>query len=97
MSTSESSLEILESSTYFTYVYVPCNKAGFPKDVFFTVQLTINSKDVLCVLKGPKGGHTFVNLGRPYYLEKGTRLRLQINDKLNYLDINKTYWGLFKL
>uniref|UniRef100_A0ACB8F2Z2 Uncharacterized protein n=1 Tax=Sphaerodactylus townsendi TaxID=933632 RepID=A0ACB8F2Z2_9SAUR len=97
MNISESSLEILESGMYFTYVYVAYNESSFSEHYLFTVQLATDSNVDLSVLKGPNEQRASVNLGRPYFLQKGTRLHLKINDGLKHIDINRTYWGLFKI
>ncbi|XP_060089356.1 uncharacterized protein LOC132567698 [Heteronotia binoei] len=93
----ESSLEIQESSMYYTYVYVACKETGVSEEDHFTVELVTNSNQVLSILKGPNGKRTFVTLGRPYFLDKGTSLHLKINENLKNIDVNRTYWGLFKI
>ncbi|XP_077188411.1 uncharacterized protein LOC143835127 [Paroedura picta] len=97
MNASESSLEIRESGMYFAYVYVACNDTGFPSRSLFTVELATHSNEPLSVLKGPNVVRAFVNLGRPHFLDKGTRLHLKINKELKDIDIKRTYWGLLKI
>nr|XP_020668827.1 tumor necrosis factor ligand superfamily member 18-like isoform X1 [Pogona vitticeps]XP_020668828.1 tumor necrosis factor ligand superfamily member 18-like isoform X2 [Pogona vitticeps] len=91
-----SSLEILENGMYFIYVYVAHKENPSTRD-YFTVVLLDDSDTTLSLLKGPSIMRAFVNMGRPYFLEKGQKLHLDINVGLTNIATNETYWGLFKI
>lgn len=82
---------------YFAYVYAACKEKGCFEESLFTVQLMANSDKVLSTLKAPNGTHSFVNSGRLYLLEKGTQLSLDINSHLTYIDVERIYWGVYKI
>ncbi|XP_066480620.1 uncharacterized protein [Tiliqua scincoides] len=97
---SGSSLEILKSDMYFVYIYV-ARMEDLTTENFFTVQLVqLNSNlkpKIISRLKGINATRASVTLGRPFYLEKGITLHLDINAGLEHIDSDRTYWGLFKI
>ncbi|XP_034957979.1 tumor necrosis factor ligand superfamily member 18-like [Zootoca vivipara] len=95
LTASGSSLEVLESGMYFVYAYVALKEEA-STDHHFTVHLIADSQ-VLSVFQGSNVMRAFINMGRPYFLENGKKLHLEINEGLTHIDSNRTYWGILKI
>uniref|UniRef100_A0A670IHN1 TNF family profile domain-containing protein n=1 Tax=Podarcis muralis TaxID=64176 RepID=A0A670IHN1_PODMU len=95
LTTSPSSLEILESGMYFVYAYVALTEEASTEHRF-SVYLMADSQ-VHSVFQGPNAMLAFINMGRPYFLKNGIKLHLDINEGLTHIDSNRTYWGILKI